>query len=84
MTLERIGWPNHPNHGAAFGADPWPESSGKGIDLSAPYAAWFDSFMSGPLFRVSDAPPPAANAVQACLLQEFTSGLAVTSHRVRW
>ena len=69
----------HLKYGTAFGVDSSVASSGEEIDLSAPYATWFDSLVSGALLHISYAPPHSTNAAPACVSQGFTSGLAVTN-----
>lgn len=80
MRLDWIGRPVHPDDGAALSADSWPASFGEEIDLSAPYAAWFDPFGNGPLFRTPAV--PATGTAPACVIEGFTSGLAVTNSEI--
>jgi hypothetical protein len=65
MTLDRIVRPIHPDDGTAFCVDSSTGSFGDESDLSAPYGAWLDSLVSGPLFRVFDAPAPVTGMAPA-------------------
>ena len=80
MTLARIGPPIHLKHGLGFDADGTAGSIGEDVDLSAPYVDWINSLNNGPLFPL---PAPStrsvAAAAPACILDGFTSGLAVTN-----
>src|SRR5215472_9219382 len=76
MTLDEFGRPVHSGDGTTFGLDSWATSFGEEIDLSAQYAAWFDSLVSGPLFHVSGPPAPVTETAPACVIEGFTFAIA--------
>ena len=79
MKLDQIARLLHPKDGTAFGVDSSAASLRGEIDLSAPYAGWLDSLLSGWLLRISDAPAHPTDTAPACVVQSFNSGLAVTN-----